>query len=138
MAISAICKKVSLKMKRLIGTMLLVSIFSMLGVPQSVGLQKIDTSRIDGIRIEAPTRVEAGKPFQVKVISKRSNFKSGYCWMDQDAYGFNSPSYFRMSGGRAAVKIMPIYTGTGQLSFSCGVKKLYGQIGSSIKIYIAP
>lgn len=118
--------------------MLLVSIFSMLGVSQSVGLQKIDTSSFDGIRIEAPTRVQAGKPFQVKVISKRSRFKNGYCWMDQDAYGFNFPSYFRMSGGKASVKITPIYTGTGQLSFSCGAEMLYGEIGSSIKIYIAP
>lgn len=125
-------------MKSLIRIMLLVSIFSMLGVPQSVGLQRIDTSRVDGIRIEAPTRVKAGKPFQVKVISKRANFKNGYCWMDQDAYGFRSPSYFRMSGGKASVRITPIYTGTGQLSFSCGLEIPYGEIGSSIKIYVAP
>jgi len=125
-------------MKRLTGSMLLVSIFSMLFVPQSAGLQKIDTSRVDGLRIEAPTRVTAGKPFQVKVTSKRSKFKNGYCWMDQDAYGFNPPPYFRMSGGKASVRITPIYTGTGQLSFSCGAEIPYGQIGSSIKIYVAP
>jgi len=118
--------------------MLLISIFSIFWVPQSVGLQKIDTSHVDGIRIEAPPRVTAGKPFQVKVISKRSKFQSGNCWMDSDAYGFNFPNYFPMSGGKASVKITPIATGTGQLSFSCGPDRSDPRIGSSIKIYIAP
>lgn len=125
-------------MKRLIGPMFLVSIFSMLWVPQSVGLQKIDTSHVDGIRIESPSRVQAGKPFQVKLISKRSKFQNGNCWMDSDAYGFNFPSYFSMSGGKASVKITPIATGTGQLSFSCGPDRRDPRIGSSLQIYIAP
>ena len=118
-------------------TAAITAIILMLGAPAGIARQRMDTSFVDGIRIEAPTRVQAGKPFQVKLTSKRSKIKSGNCWMDQDSYGFNFPGYFRMTGGKASVKVTPIAWGTGQLSFSCGAEIPYAQIGSSIKIYIA-
>jgi hypothetical protein len=58
--------------------------------PSTFAMQRIDTSHVDGIRIDAPSRVQAGKPFQVKLTSRRSKFQSGNCWMDSDA-GFYFP-----------------------------------------------
>jgi len=126
------------QMKKLRTTAVTITSILILSMPAGFATQRIDTSHVDGIRIDAPSRVQAGKPFQVKVISKRSKFQSGNCWMDSDAYGFNFPNYFPMSGGKASVKITPIATGTGQLSFSCGPDRSDPRIGSSIKIYIAP
>ena len=109
-----------------------------ISTPAGIAMQRIDTSNVDGIRIDSPSRVQAGKIFKVKLVSRRSKFQNGNCWMDSSAYGFNFPDIFRMTSGTASIKITPIATGTGNLSFSCGPNRGDSRIGGSLNIYIAP
>jgi len=100
--------------------------------------QRIDTRTVDGIKIQSPTRVQAGKYFQVKLTSKKGKI-SGVCWWDsQLSRGFTGPSDFRMKNGSATVKILPIQPGAGRMSFYCGTNKSAAIIGGYTDIYIAP
>jgi hypothetical protein len=91
---------------------------------------------IDGIKIKSPTRVQAGKYFKVKIISKSEKI-SGSCWLDRNSEGFVSGS-FKMKNGTAKGKILPIQTGPGKLSFHCGTNFSNVKFGGSRIIYIAP
>lgn len=116
----------------LITTTLLVAVSA---PAQSV--QYIDSRMIDGIKLQSPTRVQAGKYFQVKLISKREKI-SGICWWDwQVSKGFTIPSDFKMKKGVAVVKILPIQPGVGRMSFTCGTNRNNPKIGGSTDIYIA-
>jgi hypothetical protein len=126
------------KMRKLRTTAVTITAILILSMPAGFAMQRIDTSHVDGIRIDSPSRVQAGKPFQVQLTSRRSKFQSGICWMDSGAKGFNFPNYFKMSGGKASVKITPVATGTGILPFSCGTDRSDSRISSYIQIYIAP
>ena len=100
--------------------------------------QRIDTRMVEGIKIQSPTRVQAGKYFQVKLTSKKGK-TSGVCWWDwQLSKGFTGPSDFKMKNGTATVKILPIQPGAGRMSFYCGVNRSKASIGGSTDIYIAP
>ncbi len=100
--------------------------------------QRIDTSRTDGLKIQSPTRVQAGKYFQAKLVSMRGKI-SGVCWWDwQATNGFTGPSNFRMKNGSATVKILPIQPGPGRMTFYCGKNRSEASIGGFSIIYIAP
>lgn len=120
----------------------LVSIFAVLLIvagtaPANSVKQYVDTRMVDGIRIQSPTRVQAGKHFQAKVISTKGKI-SGICWWDwQVAQGFTGPSEFKMIRGRATVKVLPIKPGAGRMSFTCGTNRDNPKIGGYADIYIA-
>lgn len=106
-------------------------------IPQASGA-RIDTRMVDGLKIQSPTRVQAGKPFQIKVISIKNRF-TGICWMDwSESKGFATPNNFKIKKGVASVKILPIEPGAARMSFYCGTDKLNPLGGGSTQIYIAP
>ena len=93
---------------------------------------------IDGIKIQSPTRVQAGKTFRVKLVSKTSKI-NGICWMEWHlSEGFAVPREFRMRKGAANVKLLPIEPGSGKMSFTCGTSRSNPQAGGYTQIYIAP
>lgn len=107
------------------------------GIPEASGA-RIDTRMVDGLKIQSPTRVQAGKPFQVKIISNKNKF-TGICWMDwSDSKGFAIPNNFKMKKGVASVKVLPIEPGAARMSFYCGTDKVNSLAGGSTQIYIAP
>ena len=98
----------------------------------------IDPGPSDGIRIQSPTRVQAGKYFQVKLTQKKGKI-SGICWLDwQNSNGFTGFSNFKMKKGSATFKLLPIQPGSGTMSFDCGTDRGNPIIGGSNTIYIAP
>ena len=104
----------------------------------SAQAQRINTSMVDGIRIQSPTRVQAGKYYQAKLISKKGKI-SGICWWDWEiSKGFTGPSDFKIRNGTATVKILPIQPGAGRMSFYCGTSRSKPLIGGYADIYIAP
>jgi hypothetical protein len=108
------------------------------GSTPAQSVQYIDTRMVDGIKIQSPTRVQAGKYFQTKLISKRGKI-SGICWWDwQVSKGFTGPSNFKMKKGAAMVRILPSQPGAGRMSFICGTDRDNPKIGGSADIYIAP
>jgi hypothetical protein len=108
------------------------------GSTPAQAVQYIDTRMVDGIKIQSPTRVQAGKYFQVKLTSKREKI-SGVCWWNWDiSKGLTGPSEFKMKKGIATVKILPIQPGAGRMSFSCGTNRNNQRVGSYLDIYIAP
>ncbi len=115
-----------------------VSIFLMVGSAPAQSIQLIDTRMVEGLKIQSPTRVQAGKYFQVKLTSKAGKI-SGVCWWDwQLSKGFSGPSDFKMKSGAATVKILPIQPGAGRMSFYCGMNRSTAKVGGSTDIYIAP
>jgi hypothetical protein len=93
---------------------------------------------IDGIKVHSPTRVVAGKYFNVKLTSNKVKAE-GVCWLDwESSKGFSFPKEFRMKNGVATVKILPVAPGPGQMSFYCGSSRSNVHIGGSKTIYIAP
>ena len=101
-------------------------------------MDSINNSRIDGIKVQSATRVEAGKYFQVKLISNKRKV-NGVCWLDWAlSKGFAIPREFKMTGGKASVKLLPIEPGAGEMSFKCGAIRGDEAIGGSSTIYIAP
>lgn len=108
------------------------------GSAPAKSVQYIDTRMTDGLKIQSPTRVQAGKYLQVKLTSKREKI-SGICWWNwQVSKGFTGPSDFKMKKGAAVVKILPIQPGAGRMSFTCGTNRNSPKIGGSADIYIAP
>lgn len=119
-------------------TALFVFIFILAGSVSAQSIQLIDTSMVEGLKIQSPTRVQAGKYFQVKLTPKKVKI-SGVCWWDwQLSRGFSGPSDFKMKKGVATVKILPIQPGAGKMSFYCGVNRSKASVGGSTDIYIAP
>ena len=117
---------------------LLTATFVLVGFAPAQSIQIIDTRMVEGINIQSPTRVQAGRYFQVKLTSKRGKI-SGVCWWDwQLSKSFTGPSDFKMKNGTATVKILPIQPGAGRMSFYCGVNRSKASIGGSTDIYIAP
>jgi hypothetical protein len=117
---------------------LFIFIFVMAGFAPSQSVQLIDTSMVEGLKIQSPTRVKAGNYFQVKLTSKSGKI-SGVCWWDwQLSKGFSGPSDFKMKSGVATVKILPIQPGAGRMSFYCGLSRSKARVGGSTDIYIAP
>ena len=117
---------------------LLTATFVLVGSAPAHSIQLIDTSMVEGLKIQNPTRVQAGKYFQVKLTSKKGKIY-GVCWWDwQLSKGFTGPSDFKMKSGTATVKILPIQPGAGRMSFYCGVNRSKARIGGSTDIYIAP
>ena len=93
---------------------------------------------VDGIRIQTPTRVQAGKAFQVKLISKKEKI-NGICWWEWEiSYGFAVPKEVKMKKGVAVVRILPIQPGAGSMAFYCGTNRSNAKAGGSARIYIAP
>lgn len=104
----------------------------------SVEWKKPDSSMVDGIRVLSPTKVQAGKMFQVKLISKKKMI-NGICWMDWElSKGFSLPEDFKMKGGNSRVRLLPIEPGPGTMFFTCGTDKRNPLAGGSTQIYIAP
>jgi len=89
------------------------------------------------IKIQAPTRVQAGKYFQIKLISTTEKI-NGFCWQEMRTIGFAAVPDFRMKKGIAVTKVLPVKPGTGSLDFSCGTKSTRGEIGGFSQLYIAP
>ena len=118
--------------------LLVVIICSCLGTPQATAAYKVNTSMIDGIKVQSATRVQAGKYFQVKLTSKVGKI-NGVCWLNWAlSKGFAVPKDFKMTSGKASVKLLPIAPGAGEMDFYCGPKWGNAEIGGSSTIYIAP
>lgn len=104
----------------------------------AVTYTKPDTTMVDGIKIQTPTRVQAGKLFQVKLISKKENI-NGICWWDWEiSNGFEVPNEVKMKKGVATVKVLPIQPGAASMAFTCGTNRGNAKAGGSARIYIAP
>ena len=117
---------------------LLMLICLVLGSPKASAVQKINTDMVDGIKVQSPTRVVAGKYFQVKLTSNRGKI-DGVCYMYwENSNGFAIPRDFKMTRGVASVKVLPVKPGPGQMSFYCGKTRSDSEIGGSRTIYIAP
>ena len=100
--------------------------------------QRIDTRMVEGIKIQSPTRVQAGKYFQVKLTSRKGKF-NGVCWWQWDvSKGFSSPGNFKMKNGSATTRVLPIQPGAGTMSFLCGTSRSNPIAGGYADIYIAP
>lgn len=105
---------------------------------EDVKTMEIITDMIDGIKIQSPTRVQAGKYFQVKLTSTKSKFTTN-CWLNWDgSHGFKIPNDFKMTLGKATVKILPVEPGKGAMNFGCGASRTTPKIGGSTLIYISP
>jgi hypothetical protein len=116
----------------------LAVILSIFGINQASGALRVDTSMIDGIKVHSPTRVVAGKYFNVKLTSNKVKAE-GVCWLDWEfSKGFTFPKEFRMKNGVATVKLLPVAPGPGEMSFYCGSSRSNIHIGGSKTIYIAP
>ena len=93
---------------------------------------------VDGLKVQSPTRVQAGKYFQVKLSSKSGKI-NGICWMEwSQSKGFNIPNAVKMVKGQATVKILPVEPGSGEMFFYCGTSRSDSSIGGANTIYIAP
>ena len=123
--------------KKLIAATLIT--LTTLGIfPASADYLRPDTSMVDGIKVNSPTRVQAGKYFQVKLTPRKSKINA-ICWLDWElSRGFAFPKDFRMTRGVATVKILPVKPGSGVMSFYCGVNRSNAHIGGYSEIYIAP
>lgn len=98
----------------------------------------VDSTMIDGIKIQTPTRVQAGKPFQVKLVSKKEKI-NGICWWNWEiSYGFDVPNEVKMKKGVTKVRLLPIQPGAASMSFYCGTNRGNPKIGGSARIFIAP
>ena len=97
-----------------------------------------DSRMIDGVKVQSPTRVQAGKYFQVKLTSRKGKI-NGVCWWQWDvSKGFSSPGDFKMKNGSATTKVLPIQPGAGTMSFLCGTSRSNPIAGGYADIYIAP
>jgi hypothetical protein len=101
-------------------------------------MKLIQSTKMDAIKVQSATRVQAGKFFEVKLVSKKDKV-NGVCWLNWAlSKGFDTPRDFKMIGGLASVKLLPIETGAGKMSFYCGTNRSDAAIGGSRNIYIAP
>ena len=97
-----------------------------------------DSSMVDGIKVQSPTRVQAGKYFQVKLTSRKGKF-NGICWWQWDvSKGFRSTGDFKMNKGSATARVLPIQPGAGTMYFLCGTNRNNPIAGGYAEIYIAP
>ncbi len=92
----------------------------------------------DGIKIQSPTRVVAGKYFTVKLTS-RIGKPSLFCTMNwYESKGFSIPKGFIMIDGTVKIRLLPVEPGEGKMSFSCVNGQNNPVIGGSRAVYIAP
>jgi hypothetical protein len=118
--------------------------FSVITMAQDSGqtpqerMASIVNTRTDEIKVQSPTRVQAGKSFQVKLVSTKAKI-NGVCWLNWTlSEGFDIPRDFRMIGGKASVKLLPIEPGAGKMFFWCGAVRNDYALSGSRTIYIAP
>jgi hypothetical protein len=101
-------------------------------------MNSFQSTKMDAIKVQSATRVQAGKFFEVKLISKKDKVNR-VCWFNWAlSKGFDTPRDFKMIGGKASVKLLPIETGAGKMYFYCGTSRSDAAIGGSRTIYIAP
>ena len=106
--------------------------------PSSYAVQYLDTSMVDGLRVQSAKRVVAGNFFEVKLISRKAKI-NGVCWWDWEfSNGFDVPKVAAMKKGVATVKVLPIQPGAGRMSFYCGSTRSNPSIGGQAQLYIAP
>ena len=97
-----------------------------------------DTSMVDGMIVHAPTRVQAGKYFQVKLTSRKGKF-SGICWWNWDVtHGISAKGDFAVKNGVGGTKALPLQPGAATLSFTCGTSRGNAIAGGNASLYIAP
>ena len=113
--------------------MILISL--LLGSPQAIGAR---LGKDLELIIQSPTRVQAGKLFQVNIRLSKSKL-SGICWMPSNSSkGFKIPKDFKMKAGKASVELLPIQPGAGTITFYCGTERAVSWASGSTQIYIAP
>lgn len=125
-------------MKKKLIASALIAFASVGSIPANAEYLAPDSSMVDGIKIQTPTRVQAGKYFQIKLTSRKGKF-NGICWWQWDvSKGFSGSGTFKMKKGSATTRVLPIQPGAGTMSFLCGTSRSKPVAGGYADIYIAP